>query len=264
MANHTDRHRIYAIGDIHGCLEKLVQVQSNIKHDLQVRPHARPVIVYLGDYVDRGPNSFGVIENLIAESVALHHTHFIFGNHDELFLSFLKDSLTPVRPNGPRVDKYHWLDGPIGGAATLRSYGIRGVSRRTTAEIQTDFIAALPTKHIRFFETLELHVRIGSYLFIHAGVRPNVALKDQTLDDSIWIREPFLSSTIDHGFIVVHGHTPTDQVDNRGNRIGVDTGACFGGKLSCLVLEDDDQGLLTSEGIVPSPVSIDISTQTSR
>ena len=92
MANHTDRHRIYAIGDIHGCLDKLVQVQSNIKHDLQVRPHARPVIVYLGDYVDRGPNSFGVIENLIAESVALHHTHFIFGNHDELFLSFLKDS----------------------------------------------------------------------------------------------------------------------------------------------------------------------------
>jgi serine/threonine protein phosphatase 1 len=264
MVNHTNGHRIYAIGDVHGCLEQLLQVQNNIKRDLQNRSHENPVTVYLGDYCDRGPNSFGVIENLIEQSNAPHQTHMLYGNHDDLLLSFRKDPSTLVRPNGPRVDKYHWLDGPLGGSDTLRSYGVEGVNEREREELRSDFLALIPNEHVNFFESLELHVRIGSYLFIHAGVNPGAPLKDQTLDDHIWIREPFLSSKINHGFIVVHGHTPTQNVDNRGNRIGVDTGACFGGKLSCLVLEDNDQGLLTDEGVVPCPVSTDISTQTSR
>lgn len=253
MTHHTDGHRIYAIGDIHGCLDELLAVQANIRQDLQDRPHPNPVTIYLGDYIDRGPDSRGVIENLMAQNAAPHHTHMLFGNHDEFLLTYRKDASIPIRPNGPKVNKIHWLHELGGGAETLRSYGVMGASHNDPQATQAEFIVALPDDHLQFFEALEINVRLGSYLFVHAGINPDVSLADQTLDDFIWMREPFLSSTLDHGFTVVHGHSPSDEVDNRGNRIGVDTGAVFDGFLSCLVLEDADQSVLTDTGLAPCP-----------
>jgi len=253
MANHTDGHRIYAIGDIHGCLDSLRQVQKNIRQDLLNRPHPHPITIYLGDFIDRGPDSRGVIENLIAEDAASHHTHMMFGNHDEMLLTYLKDPSVPIRPNGPKVDKIHWLHELGGGAETLRSYGVGGASDDDPHATHAAFVAALPQTHLRFFENLELYVRHGSYLFVHAGVNPDATLKEQTLDDLIWIREPFLSSGKDHGFTVVHGHTPVKTVENHGNRIAIDTGAVFGRFLSCLVVEGAGQLLLTDDGLKPCP-----------
>lgn len=254
MANQTGGHRIYAIGDIHGCLDELLRVQQNIRQDLQNRPHPNPVTIYLGDFIDRGPDSRGVIDNLIAQDAAANHTHMLFGNHDEMLLTYLKDATIPIRPNGPKVNKIHWLHELGGGAETLRSYGVNGASFENPSAKQGEFIAALPDTHLQFFKNLELYICLGSYLFVHAGINPDAALKDQTLDDLIWMREPFLSSDKDHEFTVVHGHTPVHAVENHGNRIAIDTGAVFGRYLSCLVLEDTDQSLLTDDGLKPCPV----------
>lgn len=253
MANHTNGYRIYAIGDIHGCLDQLVQVQGNIHRDLQNRPHPHPIIVYLGDFIDRGPDSRGVIDNLIAESAAPHHTHFLFGNHDEMLLTYRNDPSIPIRPNGPLVNKIHWLHELGGGAETLRSYGINGASHENPHDKHTEFVAALPETHLDFFNTLETFVRLGSYLFVHVGINPDAPLEEQTLDNLIWMREPFLSSTRDFGFTVVHGHTPVNEVENHGNRIAIDTGAVFNGTLSCLVVEDAAQSLLSDSGLAPCP-----------
>lgn len=253
MANTTDNKRIYAIGDIHGCLNQLLVVQENIRQDLLARPHPDPVIIYLGDYMDRGPDSRGVIDNLIAEDAAPHATHMIFGNHDEMLLTYRDTPLARIRPNGPKVNKLHWLDELLGGVETLKSYGVTGADPTDPVKTQAALIATLPDNHLSFLRALVLHVRIGSYLFVHAGIQPGVPLKDQILDDFIWMREPFLSSTHDHGFTVVHGHSPSKIVENKGNRIGVDTGVVFGGDLSCLVLENAEQSVLTDNGLIPCP-----------
>jgi len=105
MVNHTDGHRIYAIGDIHGCLDELMRVQNNIRQDLQNRPHPHPITIYLGDFIDRGPDSRGVIDNLIAEDASAHHTHMMFGNHDEMLLTYLKDPSIPIRPTAQSLTK---------------------------------------------------------------------------------------------------------------------------------------------------------------
>ncbi|MEE9455439.1 MAG: metallophosphoesterase family protein [Paracoccaceae bacterium] len=255
MTNHTNDHRVYAIGDIHGCLDQLLEVQANIARDLAARPHPSPVIVYLGDYIDRGPDSRGVIENLMAEDAASHHTHILLGNHDEMLLIYRDTPAAPLRPYGPKISEIHWLHEAGGGAETLRSYGVEGADHLRPLESHAAFVAALPDTHLRFFQSLELYIRIGSYLFVHAGIRPDVALDMQLEKELIWIREPFLSSDADHGFTVIHGHTPVKTVENRGNRIGIDTGAVFGGTLSCLVLEGNAQALLTQNGMAACPVN---------
>lgn len=253
MVNDTDGHRIYAIGDIHGCIDELEHTQANIRRDLQNRPHQNPVTIYLGDYIDRGLDSRGVIDNLIAEAAAPHHTHMLLGNHDEMLLTYRKDPSIPIRPNGPKVNKIHWLHQLGGGVETLRSYGVDGATDKDPYATQRAFIDTLPDAHLRFFNNLELTVRIGSYLFVHAGINPDADFEAQTLDDLIWIREPFLSSTKDFGFTVIHGHTPVQEVENCGNRIAIDTGAVFNGLLTCLVLENGDQSVLTEGGPIPCP-----------
>lgn len=243
----TDGRRIYAIGDVHGCLDQLNTLLDRIAADLDKRPHDSPLIIFLGDYADRGPDSRGVLDRLIRLDASTLPTVFLLGNHDHMFLEYLKD------PGPKATDRYHWLSGPLGGTQTLASYGVT-TSLLSPRRAHDAFVRAVPESHVQFLSTARLFARVGGYYFVHAGIRPGVPLERQAMNDQIWIREPFLSDTTPHPAVVVHGHTPVKRVENHGNRIGVDTGAVFGGQLSCLVLQNRQQAILTDAGPVELPV----------
>ncbi len=235
---HTDGHRIYAIGDVHGCRGALADMRARIARDLEVRPHPRPMIVFVGDYVDRGPDSRGVIEDILEMQAGPLPVRTLRGNHDR----FLLDYATPGRE---MPDAERWaFGGSLGGHATLASYGVVPGNRHEAAR-------GLPPAHRAFLERTELLVPVGGYVFVHAGVRPGVPLDAQEEEDLIWIRDPFLFHDGPFPGVVVHGHTPVPQVEDHGNRIAIDTGAVFGGPLSCLVLEDAAAGLLEADGPAP-------------
>lgn len=240
----TENKRIYAIGDIHGCLSDLIEMQARIADDLLARPHPDPVTIYVGDFMDRGADSKGVIANLIAEKSNTSDIRFLLGNHDTMLTDFLDD------PFGLATPVLHWLDPRLGGQETLRSYGFDPEAEDVHAQVKHSF----PLDHLDFLTSLDLWHQIGGYVFAHAGIRPGIPMKKQSNKDLIWIREPFLSATEDHGFTVVHGHTPVKKIENHGNRIAIDTGAVFGRELSCLVLEGDAQSQLTKAGPAPCPI----------
>jgi serine/threonine protein phosphatase 1 len=218
--------RVYAIGDIHGQAALLDELIAMIERDGMRRPETN-VLVFVGDYVDRGGDSKGVVEqllNLRADFVA----HFLRGNHDQALLDFLAD------PGSFPL----WKD--YGADETLASYGVpspqsddQEALRQTRDRLQE----SLPASHRRFFETLKLSETIGDYFFAHAGVRPGTALDQQEERDLMWIRDEFLNSRAAFGKIIVHGHTPTNAPVVRRNRIGIDTGAYLTGRLTALVLE---------------------------
>lgn len=245
MDNKTQNRRIYAIGDIHGQLHKLEQVQRNIRDDLSKRPHDDVSVVYLGDFCDRGPKTKGVIENLINEKDAHYETYFMRGNHDVMFTLFLDN------PKAFAIRDLHWFNPVLGGVSTLESYGVDGASEENATHVRSAFADAVPKSHLDFMSTLTPYVQIGSYVFVHAGIRHGIALDKQEPEDLIWIREPFLSCKEDYGFTVVHGHSPVKKVENHGNRIAVDTGAAFGRELSCVVLENDEQYVLEDDTLKP-------------
>jgi diadenosine tetraphosphatase ApaH/serine/threonine PP2A family protein phosphatase len=228
---------LYAVGDIHGRLDLLRDLLQLIEDDAHARSQAtRRTLVFLGDYVDRGPDSSGVVANLTARTFPGFDTHFLKGNHEAILLNFLGDPL--------HLD--HWLVN--GGQATMDSYG---VDTRALAEERARperwreaFAAALPETHLRFFRSLQLSVTIGDYLFVHAGVRPGVPLAAQSEDDLVWIRGPFLDHAGSFGKFVVHGHTPALLPVIRPNRIGIDTGAVFSDRLTALRLEDRARAFL--------------------
>lgn len=227
---------IYAIGDIHGERGKLDLLHSMIRADARGRDAARKVAVYLGDYIDRGPDCPGVIESLTGDPLPGFEAIFLKGNHEEFLLNFLE---TGDSSSG-------WLHN--GGLKTLEEYGVgvRGHSlwRPESGELRDALEENLPAPHRRFLEGLALYHVEGDYLFVHAGIRPGHALEDQTAADMLWIRNRFLDSDEDHGFMVVHGHTPRDFPEIRPNRIGIDTGACYDGKLTALVLEGEKRDFL--------------------
>lgn len=217
-----DGLRVYAVGDIHGRYDLLQALAARIRADMvESRPRSSAEI-YVGDYIDRGPQSREVVEWLLETPPLTERRICLRGNHEVMLLDALTDP----------VALHHWLRN--GAGATLASYGL------AASEVR-----ALPPKHLDFFENLELTASIGSYLFVHAGLRPGLALAAQDEEDLVWIREPFLSSEVDHGLIVVHGHTPVDAPDARPNRINIDTGAVFSGNLTCLVLEGTSRRFLT-------------------
>ncbi len=228
--------RVYAVGDIHGCLSQLVALRGAILADARASADARKVVVYLGDYIDRGPSSRDVIDLLIGEPLPDFRTVHLIGNHESFMLKFLTDA--SVAPG--------WFMN--GGRETLISYGVDPMKAESAgswlATVQRHLREVLPAPHYAFLRDLRLRHAEGDYLFVHAGVRPGVPLDRQDDEDLIWIREPFLQSGEDHGMIVVHGHSPTRKPVLRRNRIGVDTGACYGGPLSALVLHDDRQHFL--------------------
>ena len=213
--------RIYAIGDVHGRLDLLTRLHTLIAADAAEASARRRVVVYLGDYIDRGPDSRGVIELLLRQPLpGFEHVH-ILGNHEDYLLQFLERAEV-----GP-----HWC--AYGGFETLASYGVRAADFEGARRA---FAAAIPPAHVAFLRNLKLTHSEGGYLFVHAGIRPGVALADQQADDLLWIRDEFLDSTDDFGVCVVHGHTIVETPDQRANRIAIDTGAFFTGRLTALVL----------------------------
>ena len=222
--------RVYVIGDIHGRLDLLSQLRERIVMDSGNFTGERKVAVYLGDYVDRGPRAKEVIDLLVDEPLAGFESVHLKGNHENFLLDFLDDaSVWPL-----------WLYN--GAGATLLSYGVS--STAGPEGLQAEFRAPIPARHLEFLHSLALSHAEGDYFFVHAGVRPGVALEDQDEADMIWIRDPFLFSDADHGKIVVHGHSIAREPEIEANRIGIDTGAYATGKLTCLVLEGANRAFL--------------------
>ena len=231
--------RVYAIGDSHGCADRLEALHDAIMEDsAQAETGAetgagRRVVVYLGDYVDRGANSRALLDLLIERPLAGFESVHIMGNHDEFLANFL---------NGTG-DLGLWLYN--GGDATLRSYGVDPATIYGNApQIHGELLDRVPDRHIDFLNGLRPSHVEGDYLFVHAGIRPGVPLEDQDPKELRWIREPFLSWPDSHGKVVVHGHTPTREPAVRANRIGIDTGAVYGGPLTALVLEGAERRFL--------------------
>ena len=229
---------VYAVGDIHGRSDLLDALLALIVEDAAVAGSGlRPTLVFLGDYVDRGPDSKGVIERLsqlgCTGGLAVESLR---GNHEEALLGFLDDPLTGAG----------WAE--YGGDATLRSYGVAAPRLRTDTAgwkaAREAFAEALPRAHVDWLSTLAPSSEIGDYLFVHAGVRPGVPLAQQTERDLLWIREPFLSWTGPHDRVIVHGHTPTEGAHLSPWRIGLDTGAYATGRLTALRLQGADRRLI--------------------
>lgn len=212
---------IYAIGDIHGRADLLRQAHRRIDADWRARPAGRRLEVYLGDYVDRGPESAAVIA-LLRERARTSRIMPLLGNHEAVLLQFL---------NG-RVPDREWLD--WGGAATALSYGI-DPSRETV--LSAALSRAVPLEDVAFLRSLRQSFRYGPYFFAHAGVLPSRTLEAQAPEDLMWIRKPFLEHTGSFGAIVVHGHTPNDAPEFRPNRINLDTGAYATHRLTCLRID---------------------------
>lgn len=229
--------RIYAVGDIHGRIDLLARLRSMIVEDASRHPTGRKLVVYLGDYVDRGPDSRGVIDLLAREPLPGFESVFLKGNHEDSMLRFLGD---------PGVAAA-WM--AYGGEATLYSYGVRPPDSRRVEDVlgaQKAFAQALPPEHLAFLEDLKLvHVE-GDYAFVHAGFRAGVPIALQDPEDMMWIRNEFLFSDADFGKVAVHGHTITDRPEIRPNRIGIDTGAFATGTLTCLALEGTERRFLAT------------------
>lgn len=242
--------RSYAIGDIHGHLDLLRGAHDLIAQDRAATGDLVAPVIHLGDLVDRGPDSAGVIEHLrngIAQGepwVALK------GNHDRMFAGFLND----INHHDPGLrSDLAWLHPRLGGGATLASYGVRSATDRPIAPVHAEARAAVPPAHLRFLESLPSSLLRGEVLFVHAGIRPGVDLVLQSETDLVWIRAGFLEDPRDHGALVVHGHTALDQPTHYGNRVNLDSGAAYGGPLTAVVIEGRKVWHLTDRGRVPLP-----------
>lgn len=228
-------YRAYAVGDIHGRVDLLEHLLAKIHADLQHRPVAKTLLVFVGDLIDRGPSSAQVIERLRCYSRDGVQPVFLLGNHEEVMLRALRGDPTVIDS---------WLQ--FGGLQCLQSYGVtlarlRGRSSEEVIEIVR---AVVPHNHVKFLESFADSCRFGDYLFVHAGIRPGIEVDQQSQSDLRWIRDPFLFDERDHGFIVVHGHTITDEVEERPNRIGIDTGAYRSGLLTALAIQGTERWLI--------------------
>ena len=230
--------RAYAIGDIHGRLDLLDVLLQRIERDLAGREARDTILVFLGDLIDRGPESAGVVERLRSFDPPYAKAVFLAGNHEELLLRILEGDTRPLQ---------QWLK--YGGAECAESYGVNvaellRLPRRDALDLLR---SKVPSAHLTFLREMQDSYQFGEYLFVHAGIRPGVAIEAQSRADLRWIREPFLSHSQQHGFMVVHGHTIVDEVEEHGNRIAIDTGAYNSGILTALAIEDDRRWYLSGE-----------------
>ncbi|WP_134726424.1 metallophosphoesterase family protein [Paracoccus luteus] len=240
--------RIYAVGDIHGHLDLLRQVHRRIADD----GGEDATIVHVGDLVDRGPDSRGVVDYLIEGQTRGRNWLVIKGNHDRMLPQFLRDP-GYVDP-GIKSGRPWIAHDNMGAAGTLASYGIADAYEREVASVHAEALARVPDHHVRWLDSLPAWHLTPLALFVHAGLRPGVDLRDQVQDDLLWIRKPFAQDARDHGVLVVHGHTPVRHPTHFGNRLNLDTGAAYGGPVSAVRL-DADGGIWWLSDAGPRPVA---------
>jgi serine/threonine protein phosphatase 1 len=231
-----DGVRVYAIGDIHGRLDLLNALLAKIDDDDGGREPASTELIFLGDLVDRGPDSAGVVERLMALGKT-RRVRYLMGNHEEVFLRAVDGDLRALR----------FLE-RIGGRETVLSYGISAEQYRSLDfdELLVLLREKVPPAHVAFLSTFERWIEMGDYLFVHAGLRPGVALEEQKTSDLCWIRDDFLSHRGSFGKLVIHGHSITEEIDIRANRIGIDTGAFASGRLTAIGLQGEERWFLST------------------
>jgi len=233
-----DYTAIYALSDIHGCYDEMVEAERHITADACSLP-GRKLLMYLGDYVDRGPRSSDVLAHLSAPAPEGFDRYALCGNHDDVFLRFLDDPDANI----------HWLE--FGALPTLASYGIDARHilfdlGYSIGELRDMTLKAMPAAHIDLLRSLAVAVTFGSTLFVHAGIKPGIPLSYQTDEDLMWIREPFLSEGPQLPLLVVHGHTPHSRPTFGSSRIGIDTAVSMGGSLTILKIADGRPTILPS------------------
>jgi len=233
------KHRAYVIGDVHGCLDLVELLLSQIETEIARQPQRKISIVFLGDVVDRGPASAQVVERLRTLAIPGVTVHFVMGNHEEVMLRVIEGETDLLRS---------WLR--FGGAETLRSYGVdpKELKKLSSEDLAARLKEAIPAGHRRFLAAFADSIAFGDYVLVHAGIRPGVELSEQSQADLRWIREPFLGDTSDRGFVVVHGHTITNEVETTPNRIGIDTGAFCTGTLTALAIDGKKRWLIQTSG----------------
>jgi serine/threonine protein phosphatase 1 len=233
-ARGPDRLRVYAIGDVHGRLDLLQEMHRRIQAENEKSPPFDWVIVHLGDYVDRGPHSKGVLDLLVSAQKKTHRMLAIAGNHDIGFLEFLATGA----PNG--------IFAHNGGRQTALSYGV-SIDFNDLGSIAAGrdaLLHAVPRGHIEFLRGLKRSMVFGDFFFCHAGIRPGVELDSQDPEDLVWIREQFLGEPRLYPKVIIHGHTPVTDVEIRPNRINLDTGAVFSGRLSAIAIDAENKFFL--------------------
>ena len=231
-----DGLRVYAIADVHGCKKQMVQLLEAIEHD-RTGFSGTTHLVFLGDLIDRGPDSSGVLEHVLTAELPADEVTFLMGNHEEFMLDCYEG----------KTERYaQWLR--FGGIETMKSYG---VSREQIFSKGFDLSAAMklavPPGHLAFMRSFQDTLRLGDYLFAHAGIRPGTKLEDQSPKDLRWITTEFLTDETDHGFTVVHGHTIGPEIMRQSNRIGIDTGCYKSGVLTALILEGDETSSIATD-----------------
>ena len=232
----SDGVRVYCIGDIHGRLDLLNDVHAKIANHL-AGYIGKIYVVYLGDYVDRGPHSMQVVDCLINSPLKDVTKVYLLGNHEQTLLQFMYGSDIGLA--------HEWFR--FGGLATLQSYGVtlKGIpTNKEIDDIRTDLNEKCPMTHKQFYQTLVTHFELDNYYFVHAGVKPKVKLAKQNVEDLLWIREEFLNSTRQHGKVIVHGHSVSEAPEILSNRIGLDTGAYASNHLTCAVFQGTDITIL--------------------
>ena len=228
---------IFAIGDIHGCLKQLAYLQDKIFNYPSYKKES-DLIIYLGDYIDRGPNAKGVINRILELQKEKVNSIFLMGNHEQIMIDFVFNKINNLR---------YWLN--LGADQTFKSYEIEiaefikdGFEDDKMDKLRNVLLNKLSNEHIHFLKNLKLSYSIGKYLFVHAGINPKKALKDQDKKDFLWSRsDQFFDKNFKFEKIIVHGHTPEKEVINFPYRINIDLGCFFSGKLSCVCLNDKDK-----------------------
>ena len=228
---------IFAIGDIHGCLKQLINLQDKIFNYPRYKKES-DLIIYLGDYIDRGSNAKGVINHMLKLQKEKVNSIFLMGNHEQIMIDFVFSKINNLR---------YWLN--LGADQTFKSYKIEvaefikdGFEDDKIDKLRNVLLNELSNEHIHFLKNLRLSYSIGKYLFVHAGINPEKALKDQDKMDFLWSRsDQFFDKNFKFEKIIIHGHTPEEKVINFPYRINVDIGCFFSGKLSCVCLNDKDK-----------------------
>src|SRR5215210_7569868 len=238
--------RAYVVGDIHGRLDLLDRLLEEIHREIGPHPQGEILLVFLGDLIDRGPNSAQVVERLRTYRHDGVRPVFILGNHEEVLLRILSGQTDLIAS---------WLQ--YGGAQCLKSYGAEpsAIGAMSEESALAAIKQAIPDEHVSFLRRFVDTCRFGDYLFVHAGIRPGIALEEQRQNDLRWIRDPFLRDETDHGFVVVHGHTISRGIDEQPNRIGIDTGAYHSGILTALVIDGSERRYLDTSAPAESAIS---------